>query len=96
MSSVSALNMERVVRAREHHDSTCALGTATEVVMNPSDVSRSGWDPGDMIAGLTVVASDSQTLGYLHVQCPGDGADAEASENVEDFVRDRALISAPA
>src|ERR1039458_3817389 len=65
--SISGANMERVVRARDHHNSTCPLGPAIEVHLNPADVERCGWDEGDEIGGLLVISSSEQTAGTLKV-----------------------------
>ena len=86
--NVSARNMELIVRARDHHNATCALGPATEVLMNPYDIDRCGWEDGDTVGGLRVVASGDQAVGTLHVGCPGEENEPELSAAVakEDLI----------
>jgi hypothetical protein len=82
--SISGANMERVVRARDHHNSTCPLGPAIEVHLNPADVERCGWDEGDEIGGLLVISSSEQTAGTLKVVCAGEKLEVEEAVAAED------------
>lgn len=82
--SISGANMERVVRARDHHNSTCSLGPATEVHLNPADIERCGWEKGDYIGGLLMTSSPEQTAGTLKVVCAGEKLEAEDAVEAED------------
>lgn len=74
--SVSAKNMEAVVKAKAVHDATCNVGQpAIEVHLHPYDLERMGWEPGDVIAGLTVVDDTKVNTGMLRVVCAGETDD---------------------
>lgn len=83
----SAINLERVVAAKKHHNATCSLGPAVEVLIRPEDIERLGWEDGDTIAGLRVTASTDRPLGGFKVICAGEGAgeaiEVETGELVE-------------
>jgi hypothetical protein len=85
--NVSALNMQRVVQARDHHNATCSLGAATEVHLNAGDVARCGWEDGDMLAGLRVVGDADRAPGTLGITCPGDGSGVEDEASVGGEIR---------
>lgn len=87
----SAANMQRIVIARDDHNATCALGPATEAHLHPSDLERMGWEDGDDVGGLKIVASEAVAPRNLHIHCDGDGVGGRIEERVEDEVRDRAL-----
>jgi hypothetical protein len=85
----SGKNMKVVCDAKEHHDKTCRWGgKATEVHMAFFDIERLGWEEGDTICGLVVVADGSVTSGRLRVTCDAepDGGGRKEEEEVEEVV----------
>ena len=88
MSSASAKNMEAVCKAKEVHNKTCPYGgNATEVHLTFFDIDRLGWEEGDVICGLIVVADGSVTSGRLRVTCDAEpDNDKTESEEVEEVV----------
>lgn len=99
MATISGQNMEAIVRARDVHDRTCRYGgKAIEVHMTSFDITRCGWDEGDNVGGLTVVADDKLAPGRFRVYCDielhGGGCEI-AEEAVTDAVADqRELVPA--
>ena len=84
----SAKNMQAVCKAKEVHNKTCPYGgNATAVHMSFFDVDRLGWEEGDTICGLTVVADAKVATGMMRVTCDAepDGGKDE-SEEVEEVV----------
>ena len=84
----SAKNMQAVCKAKEVHDKTCPWGgRGTEVHMSFFDIERIGWDEGDVICGLTVVADKTVGTGMMRVTCDAepDGGPSE-EEEVEETV----------
>jgi hypothetical protein len=71
--SAEAKNMEAIYHARKKHDAGCP-GEAQRVLMNPFDVERMGWEDGDNIAGLTLIADPAIVTGMLRVECDLDAA----------------------
>jgi hypothetical protein len=95
---VSAKNMERVCKAKEVHDRTCPWGgKGTEVHMTWFDIDRIGWEEGDVICGLVVVADASVSSGMMRVTCdaePGGGrTEEEEAEEVVDAVSEREIVT---
>jgi hypothetical protein len=79
MSSAEAKNLEAIVKAIEHHNTTCEW-PAVAVEMNPFEVERLGWDT---IKGLPVRPNPSLGTGSFRVVCAReDGLPAE-EETVE-------------
>lgn len=77
--NVSAKNMEAVAKAKKHHDTNCPWGgEGKRVIMTAFDIDRMGWEEGDVIAGLTVIADSSVATGRIRVEC-----DAEPSSEPE-------------
>jgi hypothetical protein len=80
----SAKNMQAVCKAKEHHDRTCPWrGTGTEVHMTWFDIDRIGWEEGDVICGLVVVADATVASGRMRVTCDAEGAGGGRSEEEE-------------
>ena len=82
----SAKNMQAVCAAKEQHDKSCPWGgTGTEVHMNWFDIDRIGWEEGDVICGLVVVADETVATGMMRVTCDaeGDGGGRSEEEEVE-------------
>lgn len=70
--SAEARQFQRIKAARDHHDSTCPLGSAIEVHMNPFDLRRMDWEEGDEIAGLLLVSNDRVQPDFLRILCAGE------------------------
>ena len=65
MSSSEAKNLERIVKAIEHHDATCEY-PAVAVAMNPFEVERLGWDT---IRGLPIQGDPEIGTGAFRIVC---------------------------
>ena len=84
----SGKNMEAVCKAKEAHNRSCPWGgNATEVHLAFFDIDRMGWEEGDSICGLIVVADGNVQTGRLRVTCDAepDGGRQE-EEEVEEVV----------
>jgi hypothetical protein len=93
----SGKNMEAVCKAKEAHNNTCPWGgNATEVHLTFFDIERLGWEEGDTICGLTVVADAKVATGMMRVTCDAepDGGknESEEVEEVVDAVSERELV----
>ena len=85
----SAKNMQAVCKAKEVHDKTCPWGgRGTEVHMAFFDIERIGWEEGDTICGLTVVADQTVATGMMRVTCDAepDGGGRSEEEEVQEVV----------
>ncbi len=85
----SAKNMQAVCKAKEHHDKTCPWGgKGTEVHLSWFDIERIGWEEGDVICGLTVVADKTVATGMMRVTCDAepDGGGRSEEEEVQEVV----------
>jgi hypothetical protein len=92
----SAKNMELVCKAKEVHDRTCPWGgKGTEVHMTWFDIDRIGWEEGDVICGLVVVADASVSSGMMRVTCDAepDGGREEEEEEVVEAVSEREVVT---
>ena len=78
MSSSEAKNLERIVKAIDHHDSTCEY-PAVAVAMNPFEVERLGWDS---IRGLPIRGDANIGTGAFRIVCAGEEGEPE-EETVE-------------
>ena len=95
----SAKNMQAVCKAKEAHDKTCPWGgKGTECHMAFFDIDRMGWEEGDVICGLVIVADGTVATGMLRVTCDaeGDGGgrteEEEVSEPVHAVSTERELV----
>lgn len=71
--SASGKNLGAIYKAKQHHDANCPWGgEGKRVLMSPFDVERMGWEEGDVIAGLVLVADDRITTGRLQVECDAE------------------------
>ena len=77
MSSPEAKNLEVIVKAIDHHNSTCEF-PAVAVVMNPFEIERLGWDS---IKGLPIRPEPGMGTGAFRIVCARD--ELEPSEEVE-------------
>jgi hypothetical protein len=77
MSSAESKNLEAIVKAIDHHNSTCEF-PAVAVVMNPFEIERLGWDT---IRGLPIRPEPSMGTGSFRIVCAGD--EIEPGETVE-------------
>ena len=94
----SGKNMEAVCKAKEVHNKTCPYGgNATEVHLTFFDIERLGWEEGDVICGLTVVADQKVATGMMRVTCDAEPQDdrfeEEEQEEVVEAVSDRELVT---
>ena len=78
MSSSEAKNLERIVKAIDHHDATCEY-PAVAVAMNPFEVDRLGWDS---IRGLPVQGDSNIGTGSFRIVCAREQGEPE-EETVE-------------
>lgn len=71
--------MEQIVKLKKEHDATCEFGgKAVRILMSPFDIDRLGWEDGDQIMGLTVVADETKQPSFATVEC-----DAEPNGDIE-------------
>jgi hypothetical protein len=94
----SAKNMQAVCKAKEVHDKSCPWGgKGTEVHMAFFDIERIGWEEGDVICGLAVVADQTVATGMMRVTCDAepDGGPSEEEEvqEVVEAVSERELVT---
>jgi hypothetical protein len=94
----SAKNMQAVCKAKEVHDKSCPWGgKGTEVHMAFFDIERIGWEEGDVICGLIVVADQTVATGMMRVTCDAepDGGPSEEEEvqEVVEAVSERELVT---
>lgn len=92
--SVSGKNMEAVVRAKEDHDKNCPWGgKAKWVLLHPFEIDRMGWEEGDVIAGLLVIADNSLATGTLRIECDAEPKPDKQLKNAEEeavkFLKER-------
>ncbi len=73
MSSSEAKNLEQIVKAIDHHDSTCEY-PAVAVAMNPFEVDRLGWET---IRGLPIRADANIGTGAFRIICARDEREPE-------------------
>jgi hypothetical protein len=78
MRSSEAKNLERIVKAIDHHDSTCEY-PAVAVAMNPFEVERLGWDS---IRGLPIQGDANIGTGAFRIVCAHEQDEPE-EETVE-------------
>jgi hypothetical protein len=84
MSSPESKNLETIVKAIDHHNSTCEF-PAVAVVMNPFEIERLGWDS---IKGLPIRPEPNMGTGSFRIVCardeiePGETVEAVAEEVV--------------
>ena len=94
----SGKNMRAVCQAKEVHDKTCPWGgKATEVHLAYFDIERMGWEEGDVICGLAVVADQTVATGMMRVTCDAepddDRQEEEEVEEVVEAVSERELVT---
>ena len=77
MSSAEAKNLEAIVKAIDHHNTSCEF-PAVAVAMNPFEIERLGWDT---IKGLPLQPEPSMGTGSFRIVCGGD--EEESVETVE-------------
>jgi len=77
MSSAESKNLAAIVKAIEHHNTTCEF-PAVAVVMNPFEIERLGWDS---IKGLPIRGEPNMGTGSFRIVCAGD--EVEPGETVE-------------
>lgn len=86
----SAGNMEAIYKAKQHHDANCPWGgEGKRIYMTAFDIERLGWEEGDVIAGLIIMADSAITTGRFRVEC-----DAEPTSDETVAVEDKDLVSA--
>lgn len=83
--SASAKNMEAIYHAKQSHDLSCPYGgVGVRIYMTAFDIERMGWEEGDVLAGLTLMADASLTTGRFRVECDAEPNKAPAeAETVE-------------
>ena len=84
MSSPESRNLEAIVKAIDHHNTTCEF-PAVAVAMNPFEIERLGWDT---IKGLPIRSESNMGTGAFRIVCardelePGETVEAVAEEIV--------------
>lgn len=92
--SLSAHAMLQVVAAKKDHNAHCPWQQpAKEIHIHPDGLEALGWDDGDDVAGLTVVADDRVPRKRLVVYCAGD-LQREEAEEIEVALVSRAKLNA--
>jgi hypothetical protein len=85
-----AKNMEAIAKAKAHHDANCPWGgEGKRIYMTGFDIERMGWEEGDTIAGLTIIASTSVATGRFRVECD---AEPKPDEQITEEVEDKDLV----
>lgn len=83
-----AANMKAIYKAKQHHDQNCPWnGEGKRIYMTAFDIERMGWEEGDVIAGLTLIADSDLATGRFRVECdnePTSDSDNEITEEVKD------------
>lgn len=88
MSSAESKNLEAISKAIDHHNATCPY-PASEVRMNPFEVSRLGWEE---IRGLPIVPDENIGTGRFDIVCSRDG-DGNELEEVEAIGEDLVTVT---
>jgi hypothetical protein len=82
VSSAESKNLAAIVKAIDHHNTTCEF-PAVAIVMNPFEIDRLGWDT---IKGLPIRPEASMGTGAFRIVCareelePGETVEAVAQE----------------
>lgn len=81
----SAKNMEAIYKAKQKHDTECPWGgEGVRIYMTAFDIERMGWEEGDNIAGMTLIADSGLATGRFRVECDAEPKpDQEIVEEVE-------------
>jgi len=77
MSTAESKNLAAIVKAIDHHNTTCEF-PAVAVVMNPFEIDRLGWDS---IKGLPIRPEPNLGTGAFRIVCARD--EVEPGETVE-------------
>ena len=77
MSSAESKNLAAIVKAIDHHNTSCEF-PAVAVVMNPFEIDRLGWDS---IKGLPIRPEPNLGTGSFRIVCARD--EVEPGETVE-------------
>lgn len=88
--NAQAKNFERIVKARNAHDASCAFPAHT-ILMNPVTIDRLGWEAGDQIGGLTLEADGGIQTDCFLLLCDKDRPRAE--EEAVEAVSEREAVS---
>ena len=86
MSSAETKNLEAIVKAIEHHNTTCEY-PAVAVLMNPFEVERLGWES---IRGLPIRPEPNLGTGSFRILCQKDEG-LEQEQEVVEAVSDREI-----
>lgn len=87
--SASATNMAVVVEAKRIHNESCPWGgEAKRVLLHPFDIERMGWEEGDVIAGVVVIADTTIVTGMLRVEC--DAEPNAGGPTIKEEIKDEA------
>jgi len=88
--------MEVIFNAKKHHDANCPWkGEGKRINMTAFDIDRMGWEEGDVIAGLTLVADAKLATGRFEVHCDNEPKpDMEFKDSIADFKTSDDLVTA--
>jgi hypothetical protein len=84
--SKEAQNMKAIAKAKQHHDANCPWkGEGKRIYMTPFDIDRMGWEEGDVVAKLVLIADTGLATGRFRVECDNEpNAEPEITEDVKD------------
>lgn len=86
----SAKNLEAVYKAKLNHDEKCPWGgVGKRLYMTAFDIERLGWEEGDVIVGLVVIASSSMATGRFRVEC---NAEPNADKHITEEIKNSDLV----
>jgi len=88
MSSSESKNLAAIVKAIDHHNTTCEY-PAVAIVMNPFEVERLGWDT---IKGLPIRPDPNMGTGAFRIVCAREELEPE-EETVEAVAEQTVPIS---
>lgn len=83
----SAKNMEVIYKAKQNHDATCPWkGEGIRIYMTAFDIERMGWEEGDVLAGMTLLADTGLATGRFRVECDNEPkSDVVIGDKIVDF-----------
>lgn len=79
-------NLEAISRAIDQHDNSCP-GELVEILMNPFEVDRLGWDN---IRGIPIVSDDTIGTGRFRLVCEKE---KDFDKEIEDIAVEDRLVN---
>lgn len=88
--SKEARNMKVIYRAKHHHDANCPWkGEGKRIYMTGFDIERMGWEEGDVVAGLVLIADTGLATGRFRVECDNE---PEPKPEITEDAKDKDLV----